>query len=324
MIKKFISDFLRSLTSYEYGSFLERRIEKYSKVAQKDFSRMNNSLYFRQIAEILLPNMVSSANPPEIEAIIPAAKKDFHLLELVTNSLFENCVNPIARITIVTSEKTELKFKDSRIREINELEFLPSEIINSLENNSAITRKGWTLQQVIKLYGSAVSEYQGVLVCDSDTILTKQSCWLLRNGQQRLSVSHEYHKPYQAQYERFMKSTGRVPMKTRLSYVTHHQLMQQKIVFEMLTDRDSGINSGIIEWLNAFDKADHSSGSEYHSYGTYLVCTHPEKALLTRWRNRGISTGTFLAERDGNKEFDSLELRRVYPWAHSVSVQSYL
>jgi len=268
--------------------------------------------------------MVTSANLPEIEVIIPAAKKDFHLLEIVIRSIFENCLNPIEQITIVTSEKTNLKFQDSRVKEINELDFLPSEIMHSIQNNSRITRKGWTLQQVIKLYGSATSKYQGVLVCDSDTILTRKSPWLLQDGKQRLAVSHEYHKPYQAQYEEFLKSTERKPLKTRLSYVTHHQLIQQKIVFEMLTDGKIVVNAGIIKWLNAFDKSEHSSGCEYHSYGTYLVCTHPEKVLFTRWRNRGISSKTFFAEINRNTDFNPHNLRNLYPWSHSVSVQSYL
>ena len=323
-MKSFISGRLRNLSAIEFGEFIERRIEKYLKVPVSDFSRIHTNLYLRQFAEILLPNMVSDINPPEIEVIIPAAKKDFELLPLVTASLIENSANPISRITIVSSENTGLKFSDNRIREINENDFLPSEILDSIASNSRVTRKGWTLQQVIKLYGSATSDYKGVLACDSDTILTRKSSWLLWNDKQRLSVSHEYHKPYQAQYERFLKSTGRNPLKTRMSYVTHHQLMQQELVFEMLNGSEIGINSGIIKWLEAFDVADQSSGCEYHSYGTYIISNHPERVHLTRWRNRGISTRNFLAGFCENSTFDLREIQKIYPWANSVSVQSYL
>ncbi len=320
----FISGSLRNLSSIEFGEIIERRIENYLKDPLIDFSRIHTNLYFRQFAEILLPNMVSDVNFPEIEAIIPAAQKDFELLPLVTSSLIENSNNPISRITIVSSENTGMKFADRRIIEINENDFLPPEILDSIANNSRVTRKGWTLQQVIKLYGSATSKFKGVLVCDSDTILTRKSPWLLWDDKQRLAVSHEYHKPYQAQYERFLKSTGRNPRKTRMSYVTHHQLMQQKIVFEMLNGSEKGINSGIIKWLEAFDATDQSSGCEYHSYGTYLVSNYPERALLTRWRNRGISTRTFLAAFYDKSKFDLRQIQKNYPWAHSVSVQSYL
>jgi hypothetical protein len=323
-MKSIITGSLRNLSSIEFGEFIERSIEKYLKEPVSDYSRIHTNLYFRQFAEILLPNMASDVNFPEIEVIIPAAQKDFELLPLVTASLIENSTNPISRITIVSSENSGLKFADRRIREINENDFLPSEILDSIASNSRVTRKGWTLQQVIKLYGSATSEFKGVLVCDSDTILTRKSPWLLWNDKQRLSVSHEYHKPYQAQYERFLKSTGRNPQKTRMSYVTHHQLMQQKLVFEMLNGSEIGINSGIIKWMEAFDVADQSSGCEYHSYGTYLVSNYPERVLLTRWRNRGISTKTFLAGFYDNSKFDVRQIQRIYPWAHSVSVQSYL
>ncbi len=290
----------------------------------QSYGLSHSSLKFRQVVEVLLSDMPPESQLPAIEVLIPVAEKDFELMGSVIRGLLENCLNPITRILLVGQSTVDIDFRDDKILEVDESQFLPDRLLNAISMSSGVTRKGWTTQQVIKLYGAGISLAQGVLICDADTILLRPTCFLYKNGKQRLSISHEYHFPYQEHYERFMAQMKRISRKSKVSFVTHHQLMQPEVVRDMLQGDSRTLIDGLCAWIDAFDSRDYSSGCEYHTYGTYLATNYPQLVYLSRWRNQGVSRKTYhRISCHPCKDLIS-ELSHVFPGRSSISVQSYL
>lgn len=248
---------------------------------------------------------------PDIDIAITAHQKDFAWLQLVIETATMNSLNPIAGVRIISPPGPIPNLLDGISAKFEvESELLGSEAVRRIAAIAPPGRVGWILQQVIKFYACLTADAPATLVIDADTVLLYPKIWLSPDGRQALSPSMEYHRPYVLQTELHW---GELGSPHGVSFVTHHQLLQKEIVAEMFP---RGLDS-ILEWVSNIDPEEQSAISEYHSYGTFLSNTHPDRIAWARWANAVAFDATA----------DSISmngLRRRFPWAQSVSFHSYL
>jgi hypothetical protein len=261
----------------------------------------------RRVREIL--DASTPVNPikwspdlPEIELAIPSTLKDLPYLKLVIQSAIKNSYNPIrlVRVIVPSSELEQFRLalgggvEGASLQVIDEERLLGNlwEICNKV---APLSRRGWLIQQVLKYLCVLTSESAGVLIMDSDTVLTTPRIWLDEGGTQLLMISYEYHLPYQLHFLKFKlvlnKSSG-APKSPRVSYVTHHQIMQPELLREMLGG-DLNWEAGLRSWIGTIDFQTQSPACEYHCYGTYLALTRTDRYKLARWGNIAIQRSQF-------------------------------
>ena len=283
--------------------YLNQRIRK------EKISRPLNS-HLRQLLTVLPPSdplRNYESKPPEISVVIPITEKDFETLHLCIEGLTQNCTNPIQRFTLVCPQQhvVQLTARFPQTSVLNEDEYLSQSILGILSEFPE-NRIGWIKQQLIKFLFTLESD-QDVLVMDSDTVMLKPKTWVTSDGIQTLAISHEFHIPYVRHFSQFSELAP-----PPWSFVTHHQLMQPRIVREFLGSNGERLP----EFLSWADKNESSSLSEYHSYGTWLQSKHPNLIRYSGNLNRSI-TQTF-------ENYLSLEkLKAAFPDCSSVSYHKY-
>lgn len=248
---------------------------------------------------------------PSIIAVIPCLAKDLETLASCVNSLRINSLNPISQITLVAPVK-DLQWiakLNLKVQLVAEEGLLPLQILNSL-GRIPENRRGWILQQILKLWMTHQSAASGVLVMDADTILTRPQAWLDFGARQILAISNEFHRPY---VEHFSRNWGTVGHVDGLSFVTHYQLMQPAVVRSMLPSIESFVNW--IETITDFE----SGASEYHDYGTYLMQNHPQLACLCAWNNLSVAPVTATSEIQKYVSW----VQKAHPSVKSISMHSY-
>ena len=218
------------------------------------------------------------ADAPIIDVVIPCHSKDFAVLGLTIASARACVLNPIGQISLITNlefiDEVKRKFPDCHV--FSDQDFLSEEMIQKVNIQVPLERRGWVFQQLIKISACLESEREGCLVLDADTILIQPRVWLESSGVQILCISEEYHMPYVRHY----KSTfgqGVCPW----SFVTHHHMMQKEILRLML----DGLSDGLLSWLDSADFNHASAISEYHSYGQWLVSNRKELVKFAKWNN---------------------------------------
>ena len=274
--------------------------------------------------------LAKSGLAPEIEICIPCTEKDLILLREVIGSAIITSENRVGSIRVVVPHlQVEIfeqhlgnQFRHHNLVVISEADLL-GELIHLCISVAPPTRRGWLIQQIVKFMCVLTSEYKGVLILDSDTVLTSCRTWLRGDQTQILMISEEYHAPYQQHFLKFQESSKKlkVPYRNpRVSFVTHHQLMQPTFLREMF---GGYINwkHGLESWIIAVKFEGESPACEYHCYGTYMVTNNPRKILFARWGNIAIARSD---ARISNGNLDSVTLRTNFPSHLSVSMHAYL
>lgn len=285
-------------------NFLKFRINPVKKLAPF------NS-HVRKLLTVLPPSdplKKFDTNLPEISVVIPVTEKDFETLRLCIEGVVENSKNPINRISLVCPQKhvDQLKTKFPQTSVLNEESLIDKSIANLL-CEFPTNRIGWIKQQLIKLKYTLNSDLN-VLVLDSDTVLLKSKTWIASDGTQILSISDEYHTPYAQHFSMFSKLPP-----TPWSFVTHHQLMQPKIVKEFL----GSDGENLFAFLSLASRNEPSSLSEYHSYGAWMHHKHPNKIRYSSSLNKAVTP----------VDIDNLSIKllnNIYSNYSSVSFHKYV
>ncbi len=269
---------------------------------------------FKQLLDQLQPRFpvaeTATANLPPISIVIPAHPKDFALLQSVIDGVLLNSLNPIREILIITpSIKRPVVAVDHPLIFLQDDEVLSARLKSYLGNQESQPSLGWIKQQVVKIEAvlSQVStDY--ALVLDADTVILAPRVFVSMDTQE-LNFANEYHEPYFSHVSRFdggIRATG-------LSFVTHYQLWDRRIVREIWAEHK------LIDWLDARDRTQVSCISEYQTYGQFLLHYYPSRFMLTRWGNVNYSRKS----QDTIGEASYLALKAKFPGSLSVSVHSY-
>lgn len=291
------------------------------KIAAFYLSLTGNALpYFlrMQVDFLQIRNPFENKQLPEIEVLIPCTSKDFEILHYSLDSVIRFSQNPISKVTLV-APSTDIQEAADRFPEVNILsdeQVLSSSELRVVNDTVPQHRRGWALQQLIKISFTRRSKSKGVLIWDSDTILTLPTIWMDANGKQLLMFSHEYHIPYVTNTENFW---GKFGASKGMSFVTHHQLMMPNILNEMFPDQEQSL----IRWIESCDWDTGSAFSEYHSYGTWISNSYPELFEMGVWGNQADFRGNLILD---FKTLDSLLKwsSKKHPGARSISLHAYL
>lgn len=318
----------RRLKTFCWGCFVSisstllapAKIEPF--LVSRGFSKKAFPRPIRIVLNEALPRFFSSAEWQTIDVVIPATSKDLAVLTVSVESIFKYLLNPIGKLTVVCPAKDLEIFSfvlPKNVSVISEEIFLPGDILSTCHRVAPKARLGWTIQQAIKFYSALSTEREAVLVFDSDTVLINNQGFLGVDGIQSLSISDEYHLPYQNHFRSFLKNE-RVPS-FPFSFVTHHQLMKKSIVRDFLKFDLLGYE-GLSEWISYFDFSNFSPACEYHSYGTFLLHNRPDLVRLVAWSNKAISRGNFANHL--SMEAIILFLGKERKKTKTVSLHSYL
>ena len=178
------------------------------------------------------------------------------------------------------------------------------------------SRNKWILQQLLKVQGVLTSKSDAVLILDSDTVLLRPRPWFSSTGHQILMPTMEYNKSY---YE-FLQKLNISELVPKYSFISHHMLMQPKILSHLLDSLDLLKIDAFINYIcdNANTDVQSPVCVEYELYGQYLYKTEPKEYFLEQWSNISISKrhlGIIL-----KSKFIKLTLRTFY---NSVSFHSW-
>ena len=282
----------------------------------------------RKVIQEALPSHTRGVNRSDLQVGIVTREKDSKYLDLCIAAIKLTHPEVSNRIHIICPDEDfeSLRHRiDENVTIHRDSEFINPEIEQKLLCFD-MNRRGWIRQQIIKVSFAARSDNLYTLLVDSDTLLLKHQLWIDQDGKQLLSISHEYHPPYDIHFQRYFKDLfNRTPRKMRVSFVTHHQVMQKKFLNELFSTNETAFHtSGLIKWLNAIDPKESSGACEWHTYASYLLSEHPDQVKLYRWLNTPVAP----------KKLDTLNLQDVeltlnkilndYPVNNSISLHHYL
>jgi hypothetical protein len=259
---------------------------------------------------------------PDIELVITATEKDFSKLEKSLRFAIQNSINKIKIINIVVPasdfficEKliTNMDLR-SKYKLINE-ENLFNQSTRNLISKNCLSRYGWVIQQLIKIKLAYESNFRGVLIIDSDTMLLGKNIWLDANGVQNLIVANSKHQPY----INYLKKLGVVERTPKFSFVTHHMLMQPEIIKSFFS-RNGYIN--VEDFIiKVFERKEFKSIEElsldYELYGQYIFFQYKERYILNRFCNLSL-----ISSIENIKSLDSNAYRQSKEY-NSISFHSW-
>lgn len=237
---------------------------------------------FRKMVDMLQPKdplVLSDGAGVPIDVVTITARDTFDFAETSLMAALASSANPVRNIFAIVpddavDEATRL-IPSATI--VTDSEVLPPAIFDALSHFSDVGRDKWVLCQVLGMYFARNSDAAGVLIVDADTYLLEKRTWLDFAGNQILSFSYEYHKPYEDHCERLYGPRKR---HFGLSYVTHYMLMQPSVLEEIFFDDDS-----FVRWIREGDPEQKSAVADYHTYGRWLVDNHPQRVKMARWDN---------------------------------------
>lgn len=266
-------------------------------------------------------------NLPSMDVIIPFVLKDLEMLGYAVSSVVQSSRNPIGRVALVTPKRTfvqepkieqlvtELVSSHASLGDIPlellvDEEILPHSVLSWLEQHKLPARdRGWVAQQLVKISCALASTFQASLVVDADTVLMHKRTWVTADGRQILMIGQESRDAFFSFTNKFLGFQERA----RLSFVTHHQLMQKDILIRIFGSAD-----GLVELMEcAVQEACSPQGlrsiSEYEIYGAFLSETMSQRGIFASWGNGSGFRDSLQSHSSG----DAL-------WALSVSYHHYL
>jgi hypothetical protein len=144
-------------------------------------------------------------------------------------------------------------------------------------------RTGWYFQQFLKWEARKYSTTNDYVVVDADTIFINPMI-LIQDGEYVFYRSNKYHLPYLKTYEKLF---GYFPEK-QMSYIADFMIFNTGIIDEIIA-RIEKINT-TQKWyeiiLNAIDKKELSSFSEFETYGYYMNKYYPTLFNSKKYRNK--------------------------------------
>jgi hypothetical protein len=235
-------------------------------------------------------------NLPPVELVIPFVEKDLAALPIVLAAAKRNIRNPLATVTLITPRDAEGKGprfaspdssralelileRNPDVRVIFDQDILGTALLTELNARfgAGDRNAGWIMQQLLKLSAARQSQEIGALILDADTVMLSPKTWIRRDKRQLLQIANEYHADFMRHVLKFFG----VPKKHKLSFVTHHQLMQPEVVQRMFPQ---GSESLLDWWKSSADPIGRDL-AEYEAYGSFLAHHYPERVAYGSFGN---------------------------------------
>jgi len=251
---------------------------------------------------------------PEIEVIFVSKLEDIKILGLAVNSVVKNSINPISRVVIAVPSNqyipTSEYFLDSEnknlVEVISENELVPQAAIELIKQKLP-ERFGWILQQILVASFILSTKSENVLIVDSDTLIIRPQVWVDKFKKQILMPTFELHLPY---YKFFQHLSTKYP-KPRMSFVSHHMLVQTSIFREVYQIFGGDVYNALEQAFTFADLRDNSPFDlKYEIYAQYLINNHKDQVSFVKWANLSCSRRQLATLIEGKSTTDGYE--RLY------------
>ena len=169
---------------------------------------------------------------------------------------------------------------------INENTF-PFNIETVAKFHRKLSRNGWYLQQLLKLYAGKIIPgiLDKYLVIDADTLFLKPTTFV-ENNKCLYNFGTEYHKPY---FQHMSKlDTKLVKVDKSKSGICHHMMFETKYIDELISKIEQNHNDSFYDvFLKLVTDKKGSGASEYEIYFNYMLKNNPTKIKLRKlnWKN---------------------------------------
>lgn len=253
-------------------------------------------------------NNQNSSTP--IFVLILVVEKDILLLQKCVEGVKENCLNPIQKIVIVSSNSEKIKsicssknvdWLDEKLLEPVSKEFIFNHYKNEKKNS-------WIYQQFLKLNIDTLFPNANCLIIDVDTILLQKQCFI-SNDKYILKTADEYHIFYRRVNQKLL-DTKKIKWQ---SFIAHHQIIST-LHLTLLKQKISH-NSKENIWKILLNEIAINNGwfSEYELYGNYMNLFHKDKIELYYWNNYNSK----------NVKANKLNIEKISKKYSSVSLHNY-
>jgi hypothetical protein len=152
-----------------------------------------------------------------------------------------------------------------------------------------LSRNGWYLQQLLKLYAGITipNILDKYLVIDSDTFFLKPTTFI-ENGICLYNIGSEYHMPY---FIHMRKLHNSLTKNTNKSGICHHMMFETQYINKLFTLIENTHNDAFYNvFLKLVTDINGSGASEYEIYFNYMLIYHPTKIQLREliWKNSNV------------------------------------
>jgi hypothetical protein len=318
-VVEFLDSF--NIPNIRQDRFLNRILYFLSKLPNSERSIL------RHVLTRLYPTPVLQGSAIEIEIFIFTAEKDLELLELSTVAAIKSCENRAISLTVVAPSRIELDVNEvfQNISGDVDLNYLSDEELLKrfgLENFNFIRPN--IKMEILKVLAVLGGDREAALLIDGDTILLEERKWIT-DEKQIVLVAQEY-TPSHINFNRKHMDLNQL---TGLGFVTHHQVVRRSYLEELVSEK-----GGLHNFVNCFESAASEfylrSGpdfpSEWQLFGDFLLNRYPESAVLSSFKNLGMSrknVGYFLKNSDRSALAEILRLQKAAPSLASVSFHGY-
>jgi len=282
---------------------------------------------WRHLITRLYPSPILDGAALELEIFIFTAEKDLEVLELSIIGSIQSSQNKISTLTVIAPGSLEPEVHKilQRVPEDVSLKFLSDEELLArfaLEKFHFIRPN--IKMEILKVLATITSECEAVLLIDGDTVLLKARVWITEEKQIAL-VAQEYtpaHINFDKKYLNLKRLSG-------LGFVTHHQIIRRAHLDELIAEKGELFN--FVSYFNAAASEFYlHSGKEFPSewqlFGDFLLSRHPKNAVLSSFKNLGMSRRSisyFLKGSFGSASTEIARMKAIAPDLASVSFHGY-
>jgi hypothetical protein len=252
--------------------------------SEEKFSHIHTETTSAECKIDLLFDIVICVGPNDndiIENVIPFTQRNI----LGYRNIFLVCSNPTISVpgTITI---------DERIFPFN-IEYLINKFGNNYLN-CGVSRNGWYLQQLLKIYSGNVIPgiLKRYLVLDCDTVFLKPTKFITDDGKHILTTGTEHNEPYFLHMNRLHNSLKKVHS---LSGISHHTFFHVDRVNEMIKMIEDNFSNEKPFWKIYLDVIDlnqyvYSGAAENELYFTYMCLYHPNDIVIRQLKWENMST----------------------------------
>ncbi len=231
-------------------------------------------------------------NNKKFPLVVPSISKDIPKLLTNQKSYFDNL--PIDKIIIIGNNDVEKMVSNNNCVEfINENSIVNfqhvKEYISTISNDErAIRRTGWYVQQFIKINYSLQCRDEYYLLWDSDTIPLKKIEMFDDNGKPFFDYKTEYHQPY---FETISSLFPGLQKQIEGSFIAEHMIVNTSLMKKMISDITSSdtlpgqsFEEKVLSCIN-IKELPFSGFSEYETFGTYVTAKYPNSYSIREWKS---------------------------------------
>ena len=228
-----------------------------------------------------------------IELVVVSTSKDFDILpDSINYALRALRPYTISGVRVIVPSRDVAACKKLLMNCKCQIEIIDESDLISQKHFQKLTevfgsRNTWVLQQLLKVQAILTSKSDAVLILDSDTVLLRPRPWFSPAGDQILMPSLEYN----ASYYQFLHKLHISDLVPKYTFISHHMLMQPKILSNLLNSLDLLKIDEFISYIcnNANTTVQSPICIEYELYGQHLFKEKPSGYFLERWSNISIS-----------------------------------